>query len=161
MNSPASASPAWLEQLAPAHAPAPPGWWPPAPGWWLLLAMLALCAGLFYAWRRERRSLRRLALNELAQIESSAADDAALARDLENLMRRYAVSRYGREQVARLSGDDWIAFVAAHGGSALAGDSGRQLLRAAYGAAASADRAQWLLGARGFIGSRHFGSKRK
>ena len=154
LNSP---SPAWLDQLAPAHAVAAPGLWPLAPGWWLLIGVALLCAAAFYAWRRHRRSLRHLALNELTRIENGAADDAALARDLENLMRRFAVARYGRDQVARLSGDAWIAFVTAHGGSALAGDSGQQLLRAAYGAGANADRAQWLRGARGFLRSRRFG----
>jgi len=151
--------PAWLAELAPAHAAPPPGMWPLAPGWWLLIGLLLLAAALFYAWRRYRRSLRRLALNELTRIESGVADDATLARDLENLLRRFAVARYGREHVARLSGDAWIAFVAAHGGSALDGDSGRELLRAAYGARARADRAQWLRGARGFIRARAFGRR--
>ncbi|MDB5972219.1 MAG: hypothetical protein JWQ90_4669 [Hydrocarboniphaga sp.] len=149
--------PAWLDQLAPAHAVAPPGIWPLAPGWWLLIGLPFLAAALIYAWRRYRRSLRHLALNELRRIDSGAAHDTALARDLENLLRRFAVARYGRGPVARLNGDEWIAFVAARGGSALAGDSGRELLRAAYGTRARADRAQWLRGARGFIRNRAFG----
>jgi hypothetical protein len=157
---PSAAPPAWLDQLAPAHAVAPPGIWPLAPGWWLLMSLPFVAAALFYAWRRYRRSLRRLALSELSRIENSAADDAALARDLENLLRRFAVARYGREPVARLNGDAWIDFIAAHGGAALAGDSGRQLLRAAYGTQARADREQWLRGARGFIRSRSFGGRR-
>lgn len=155
-----AAPPAWLEQLAPAHAAPPPGIWPLAPGWWLLIALPFVTAALFYAWRRYRRSLRCLALTELSRIESEAADDAAFARDLENLLRRFAVARYGREHVARLSGDEWIAFVAARGGAALAGDSGRELLRAAYGTQARADRAQWLRGARGFIRARAVGGRR-
>jgi hypothetical protein len=154
MNPPTTPPPEWLAQLAPAHAVAPPGIWPLAPGWWLLIGLLLLAAALFAAWRRYRRSLRRLALNELSRIENATQNDAALARDLENLLRRFAVARYGREKVARLNGDEWISFVVAHGGSALAGDSGRELLRAAYGASAPGDRRQWLRGARGFIGSR-------
>jgi hypothetical protein len=155
-----AAPPAWLAELAPAHAVAPPGFWPLAPGWWLLMSLPLIAAALFYAWQRYRRSLRRVALRELSRIELGASDDAALARDLENLLRRFAVARYGREKVARLNGDEWISFVAARGGSALAGDSGRELLRAAYGARAIADRAQWLRGARGFIRSRIRGSDR-
>ena len=148
-----------FRQLAPAHAPPPPGWWPPAPGWWLLtLCVLVLAAAVFGLWKWHRgsgRRLRRLALGELRRIERSEGGNARLAQELELLLRRYAVARYGREAVAALSGDRWIAFVAAHGGDALAGDSGRALLRGAYGGSVT-DRecAGWLPGARGFLRAR-------
>ncbi|MDR3419291.1 MAG: DUF4381 domain-containing protein, partial [Nevskia sp.] len=80
--------------------------------------------------------------------------DAALACDLEHLLRRYAVAHFGREPVARLSGERWIDFVVAHGGAALAGEPGRDLLRAAYGGSGGASRAQWLDGARNFLRGR-------
>jgi hypothetical protein len=144
-----------LAQLAPAHAPAPPGWWPPAPGWWgLLVLLLAVAAVLGFWLRHPARRTRRIALRQLRQLESSGGDDAALARGLEHLLRRFAISRFGREPVARLSGEQWIAFVAAHGGSTLAGEPGRELLRAAYGGQGKPDRALWLRGARGFLKGR-------
>jgi len=34
------AQPDWLAQLAPAHAPPPPGWWPLAPGWWAVMILI-------------------------------------------------------------------------------------------------------------------------
>jgi hypothetical protein len=147
----------WLSQLAPDRAPPPVGWWPPAPGWWALA--LVLVAGLagwaIWLWRRRRApDWRRAALRELVQLEASAADDATLARGLQHLLRRYAMVRYGRDAVAGLSGDAWVAFIASHGGAELAGDAGRLLLRCAYSGAAAADRARWLGGTRGFLKAR-------
>ena len=145
----------WLQQLAPAHAPPPPGWWPPAPGWWALALLLLCAAALLALWLRHPAGrTRRMVLRQLRQLESQAGDDVALARGLEQLLRRFAVVRYGREPVARLRGEPWIDFVAATGGAALAGEPGRELLRAAYGGKPGASRAQWLSGARGFVKGR-------
>ena len=145
----------WLAQLAPAHAPPPPGWWPPAPGWWGLALLVLLAVAALLAWfNRPPRRLRRSALRQLAQLERNAHDDAQLARQLQDLVRRYAVARFGREAVAGLAGVSWINFVVAHGGTDWAGDSGAALLRAAYGGQASAERTRWLDGARGFLKGR-------
>lgn len=145
----------WLAQLAPAHAPPPPGWWPPAPGWWglALLVLLALAA-LLYWFNRPPRRLRRAALRQLAHLEKAGHDDVQLARGLQDLLRRYAVARFGRETVARLAGRAWIDFVVAHGGADWAGRHGENLLRAAYAGAVSGERGRWLAGARGFIKGR-------
>ena len=152
----ASASAGWLSQLAPAHALPPPGWWPLAPGWWLLAALLIVAITAFAIfWLRPTQRHRRSALRELRRLADNAGDDAALARGLENLLRRYALLTFGRNAVARLSGEAWLAFVAAHGGHAFAGESGHALLRAAYGGqAGNGLRAQWLDAARDFIRSR-------
>lgn len=148
-------NPEWLKQLAPAHAPQPPGWWPLAPGWWVLMAIsLLLAAGLIYWHRRSSRRLRRAALRELRQLETHACDDLQLAGGLQDLLRRYAVAVYGRETVAKLSGEDWLAFVVAHGGAELAGEAGQGLLRAAYGSRLLNNRTPWLDGARGFLRGR-------
>lgn len=156
MTTPAPAA-AWLSQLAADRAPPPPGWWPPAPGWWALGA-LALVAAAFGAWfgrrwwrQRASRALRRATLGELQRLERDTVDGAVLARELESLMRRYAVARFGRDAVARLSGEAWLAFVVEHGALGWAGDSGRALLRAAYGGAAHAERERWIGGARAFV----------
>lgn len=144
--------PDWLAQLAPPHAPLPPGWWPLAPGWWILASLLILAiAALAYWQRRPATRLRRIALHELKKLELSSLDDTLLARELAQLLRRYAVARFGREAVASLSGERWISFIVAHGGRALAGETGGHLLRIAYGGTANVDRAIWLAGARSFI----------
>jgi hypothetical protein len=148
-------TPDWLAQLAPPHAPAPPGWWPLAIGWWVLLILLVVTGALIIYWQtRPSVRLRRIALRELKNLQTSADDDIALSRDLEHLLRRYAVARFGRDTVANLSGERWIAFVVAHGGTAWSGATGGNLLRIAYGGAATADRAAWLSGAQAFIRGR-------
>ena len=146
-----------LEQLAPDHAPPPLGWWPLAPGWWGVMALLVALAlvALMVAWLRKYRRQpsvkrwQRVALHELAQLQAlagqhankgantgvnkGACDDASIARGVQRLLRRYAIARYGREAVAALSGDAWVAFVIRRGGGDWSHDSGRALLRCAYG----------------------------
>jgi hypothetical protein len=145
----------WLAQLAPDRAPPPPGWWPLAPGWWILIGIAAAVA-LAAWWLRRRhadpaRVLQRSALRELERCTAAAPDDRSLARDLEHLLRRYAVARFGRDRVGRLTGDAWLAFIAAHGAPGFADASGQAMLRAAYGGSATADRSAWLAAARAFM----------
>jgi hypothetical protein len=142
----------WLNQLAPAHAPAAPGWWPPAPGWWLLAAVLILLTAACIVWRRSaRRRLRKTVLRQLEGLRFSDADGPAVARAIQNLLRRYALYVFGYETVARLTGDKWLEFVALHSGTSLVGESGQSLLSAAYGHHDVDDRRQWLLAAERFI----------
>lgn len=144
--------PDWLAQLAPPHAPPPAGWWPLAPGWWGLAVLAAIViAGVTYWQTRPGVRLRRIVLRELDKVEAMESDDTALAKNLEHLLRRYAVARFGREAVARLTGGQWVDFVVAHGGKAWAGEAGANLLRAAYGGAGSTNREPWFHGARAFI----------
>jgi hypothetical protein len=145
-------TPDWLAQLAPEHAPPPPGWWPLAPGWWILLVLSALViAYLIFRLRNPNLRLQHAALDQLRILETSPIDDVVLARELEHLLRRYAVARFGRDRVAGLSGERWIAFIIEHGSNAWTGDSGTSLLRAAYGGTASVDRTVILAGARAFL----------
>jgi hypothetical protein len=146
---------AWLAELAPAHAPAAPGWWPLAPGWWVVAALTLISIAAIAYWQtRPSVRLRRIALRELERLEGLASDDQALAIAIENLLRRYAVARFGRTAVASLSGERWVSFVVAHGGRAWAGTAGSDLLRAAWGSAVAADRRAWLSGARDFLKAR-------
>jgi hypothetical protein len=145
-------TPGWLSQLAPAHAPPPPGWWPPAPGWWLLAGLLLATAGsVVWWWRDPYRRSRRAALRELRAIRAEDSDIAVSARAIESLLRRFAIAVFGVARVARLTGDAWLAFVAAQGGTQLAGDAGRSLLATAFGGSASADRDSWIAGADAFV----------
>ena len=145
-------NPDWLARLAPIHAPPPSGFWPPAPGWWGLVILLAMLIAAFVYWQhRPETRLRRIALRELGVLEAAVSDDVDLAHQLEHLLRRYAVARFGRDAVANLAGERWIAFIVAHGGQAFVGDAGASLLCIAYGGTAACDRANWLAGARAFI----------
>jgi hypothetical protein len=144
--------PDWLAQLAPAHAPPPPGLWPLAPGWWGIAILLVIGIAVLAYWQsRPVVRIRHAALRELNRLEKAAIDDSDLARRLESLLRRFAVSRFGRAEVAKLTGENWIAFVAQHGGAELGGDTGAGLLRAAWGGTANVDRERWIKGARAFM----------
>ena len=152
-------TPDWLTQLAPAHAPPPPALWPPAPGWWILAGVLVgLTATAWWWWREPRLRRRRRALRELRRIRVGDSDPQSSARAIESLLRRYAMAEFGRERVARLAGEAWLAFLGAEGGTALAGEQGRSLLRAAFGAHPLDERSEWLAGADAFV--RHAGRKR-
>lgn len=150
-------NPDWLSQLAPDRAPPPLAWWHLAPGWWGVvgLGLIALLAAAWALrrWRAPAARWQRTALRELAQMQTER-NDATLAQGLQYLLRRYALLRYGRDAVAPLGGEAWLAFVVAHGGSAWAGEPGHHLLRCAYGSSAAAPatcRERWLAGARGFL----------
>ena len=143
-----SVAPDWLSRLAPPHASLPASWWPPAPGWWALLVILLVLIAVFFYWQRMTR-LSRIALIELEKLETF--DAPVLAQELEHLLRRYAIARFGRETVAMLCGERWIEFVIDHGGTAWRGEAGSHFLRAAYGGVASAHRDAWLSGAKAFI----------
>ncbi len=151
--------PDWLSQLAADRAPPPLGWWPPAPGWWgvaVALLLIALAGGLWYRRRRKGTPrLRRAAEQAMQGLHDASMDDATLARQLQDLMRRFALARFGHAEVARLSGEAWLNFVIQHGGQDWAGETGRLLLRCAYGdqsvRVSSTERSRWLAGAHAFL----------
>jgi hypothetical protein len=104
-----------LQGLRGLHLPPPVSVWPPAPGWWLLALLIILLAVVaVWGWRRYRkRAYRRLALKQLQQLRTVAQRGQAstVLAQLSILLRRVAISRYGREEVAALCGKDWLAFL--------------------------------------------------
>jgi len=127
-------------QLRDIHQPEPHFWWPPAPGWWLL-AGLALGLLAFGLWRRRRRrALRRAALAELRRIQTSGASPRRQAAEVEMLLRRVALARRPRAQVAPLQGEEWLRCLDRLGDTqAFSRGPGRALLRAPWDPKAPAD----------------------
>lgn len=138
------ADPALLAQLdlRDIHEPGLPSLWPPAPGWWLLallLLALALWGGrLAWGWWRRRR-LRNRVLRELASLP--AADDCEqLIAGVSALLKRVALRRYPREQVAELTGAAWLGFLDQTGGCGqFAKGAGRVLEQGPYAPAPECD----------------------
>ncbi len=138
------------------HLPDPIGWWPPAPGWWLLLAaliLLPLLITLLMKWRRKLHNqgqVKRQADAELARIRADYQqhqDSLQLTQALSALLRRAALSRYPRSEVAGLTGEAWLSFLDRQlQGEDFRHGSGRLLCDAPYRAdAPSQDEAEALL----------------
>jgi len=104
-----------LSDLRDIHLPGAVTFWPLAPGWWLILGgLLALALGVHLHLRARRRSLKRAAVRELDGIEASfrsSGDVARLALSLATLLRRVAIARFPRRDVASLHGRDWSRFL--------------------------------------------------
>jgi hypothetical protein len=125
-----------LSQLRDIHLPPPISWWPPAPGWWLLLGVAALLlAGAFW-WFQHRRNnrWRRQALQELTALRGLPSGPQAGLIALSVLLRRVAISRFPRHEVAALNGDACLAFLdrTLGTGNEFASDTGRLLSTAPY-----------------------------
>ena len=98
------------------HLPEPVSWWPPAPGWWILLAMLIVtlaASGWLYRRWRQRRILRELEaqLDTIKNDYQQHQDGATTIAQLSVLLRRACISFFPRQDVAALTGENWLAFL--------------------------------------------------
>ncbi len=133
-----TADPASLGRLHDIVVPPPVSWWPPAPGWLLLfcfaaLAILMLILRGVIHWQQNR--YRREALAELARLEASAGNagsPAGAVAGMSKLLKRTAITAYGREQVASLTGTEWFAFLDRTGGTQFSSGLGAALEEAIY-----------------------------
>jgi hypothetical protein len=111
-----SADPGDLANLADLALPPPVSFWPPAIGSWILAAA-GLAALAVFSWRALHRyradAYLREAIAELDALSSASGTDApARAAAISSILKRVALVRYGREQVASLTGADWTGFIA-------------------------------------------------
>lgn len=106
-----------LERLHEIALPDPVSWTPQTVGWYVLAAVVVvlLVAASSRWWKRWRANrFRRQALAELVEIEGHLAEPASrpdALRRLPELLKRTAMSAYGRERVAELSGRAWLEFL--------------------------------------------------
>ncbi len=100
------------------HAPGLPGIWPPAPGWWVAAALLltAVTAAAHTGWRLYRLGRRRQRI--LAELDGLRAtgDGPAQIAGVSALLKRAALARFPRQDVAALTGDAWLGFLDRTGG---------------------------------------------
>lgn len=118
MNSPAPE----MLQLRDIHLPGTPGFWPPAPGWWVLSAvcLIVLVWSGRFVWRRwKMQRKRRQVLDLLAALDQPSGDTqpTEFLAQLSRLLRRIALMRFPRQEVAPLTGMDWLHFLDNSGGN--------------------------------------------
>jgi hypothetical protein len=117
------------------HGPPAPGLWPPAPGWWVLVGLLLLLLVLLVRTLHRRYGAlrrRREILEELAALRGRDAG-ADLAAEVSALLKRVALARFPRSEVASLTGQAWVEFLDRNGGGGrFVSGPGRSLAEGPY-----------------------------
>lgn len=112
--------PSSLSQMHDVVSPPAVGWWPLAPGWYAL-AVLIVSVALWRLWRWLKRyranAYRRQAVTAISALQvgpqgACAADASAL----KILLKRTAITSFGRDPVAALSGSAWWQWLDQTGG---------------------------------------------
>ena len=112
-------------------------WWPTAPGWKALaiiivILLLFICVRWMKRWWRNR--YRREALRQLQQVQRQAGKRLQeVVAVLPYYLKVTALQAYPRQDVASLSGENWLAFLdKKHSGAVFSEGIGRKLLAVAY-----------------------------
>ena len=99
------------------HLPETISWWPLAPGWWIVLGLALIAVGFSlqrYLARRARGAARRSALRQLDELltEYEAQRNAvSFAAEVSALLRRAMLAYAPRQNVAGLTGEEWLAWL--------------------------------------------------
>jgi hypothetical protein len=137
-----------LGEFVEVVSPGDISWLPQTTGWlWLGAALLAVL--VHYGWKRLRRwyhnRYRREAAARLKQLAQAGPQDSWLT-ELNKLMKLTALAGFSREQVARLSGQEWIDFLNRQCASpTFSPDQGRLLAHGVYEHTAVADSTRQAL----------------
>ena len=100
-----------LTPLKGLHVMEQPTWWPPAYGWWVVLigiSVIGIILYVLYRWWQNRPIV--YAMHELQKIQKISKDIEYL-RALSNLMKRVAILKFSREEIAPLTEDKWQQFL--------------------------------------------------
>jgi hypothetical protein len=128
-----------LQQLKDIHLPHAINMWPIAPGWIILfIIFLGLTSYLLYSGyqRNQKKKTVKFALTKLNQYKELIAtnpQDINIAAEISMLIRRTALHYFRREDIAGLSGDNWLDFLNRSGDTTqFTGAVGRILIDAPY-----------------------------
>lgn len=140
-RTPANNPTAQALELRDIHLPDAISWWPIAPGWWILLISFIVIISAFFIIKRiyVSKQLKRDINSELGLIKKnfqSLSNKPQLAKSLSVLLRRASISYYPKDDIAGLTGDDWLRHLDSTGHAAnkikFQSDTGRVLLSAPY-----------------------------
>lgn len=103
-------------QLHDIHLPADPNIWPLAIGWWILMLlffMLAITCFLKVKKMLRIKEHRKILRAEYASLEKKliASPDKNSIAETNVLLRRFALAYYPENNIASLTGDDWLHFL--------------------------------------------------
>lgn len=96
------------------HLPLPIGFWPLALGWWCLIAALvaAIAVIIFLIQRHRRPTALKQALVELDRLMTAfEISHVQRNQEISLILKKLAVTTYPREDVAGLSGQEWITWL--------------------------------------------------
>ncbi len=118
-----------IKGIAEVIPPEPVAWIPHTAGWKVLgafavLLLLRLLLSRYRTWRGNR--YRRVALGELRQAEQ-LEPDVALGR-LAAILKSTALAAFPRDEVASLSGEQWLQWLASTTDTVVFGDNSRELI---------------------------------
>jgi len=122
-----------LSELRDVIYPVDPGFWPPAIGWWIVLILVILSLiGAVYLFRSIYLRLAETSfVKEVDALTLLQPREAVV--ELSILMRRIAITRFPRNSVAGLSGEDWLQFLDQSGNTdQFTTGPGRALVSAPY-----------------------------
>ena len=99
------------------HLPEAISWWPLAPGWWVAIGLTLFIVGFLlqrYLERRTRSAARRHALQKLDDLLTeyeSHRNVVTFAAQVSELLRRAMLAYAPRQDIAGLTGEDWLAWL--------------------------------------------------
>lgn len=99
-----------LSQLRPLQISTEPSLFPLAWGWWVMIfSVLVSGVFLYFLVQYILGQEKRLALSELKQIKKKTGKE--FVSEINALLKRTAIVRYGAENVASLYGEAWVSFL--------------------------------------------------
>lgn len=99
------------------HLPEMISWWPLAPGWWFVIGVVVIGLAVLlrrYLNTRARGAVRRYALkrlNELLIGYEKHRNVVTFGAQVSELLRRTMLAYAPRDDVAGLTGEDWLAWL--------------------------------------------------
>lgn len=129
-------------ELRDIHLPEAISWWPIAPGWWLVLGSIIVLLIAAFIWRKLylSKQLKRDIQAEFTDIKQQfeqTGNKLHLARELSVLLRRVSISLYPNDNIAGLTGEDWLqhldaSYADAADKTSFSSDIGKILITAPY-----------------------------
>lgn len=98
------------------HLPETVSWWPLAPGWWITLGLFLLAASVVYVLKfmKERKQMEKQVMDEFERLVDTYKSDKdinGLLGGVSQLLRRVSLTKYTNENIAGLTGEDWLRFL--------------------------------------------------